>query len=124
MLSVTKIFSFEAAHYLPKHKGKCAEFHGHSYKLEVEIAYENTDSDALLNDNFMVVDFSDIKKIVDKMIEEGYDHKFLNELIEHPTAENMVLIISDYLKTQFKNPLQVIRVRLWETANSYAEWRK
>lgn len=29
-ISVTKIFKFDAAHFLPEHKGKCADIHGHT----------------------------------------------------------------------------------------------
>lgn len=34
-VSVCKIFTFDAAHQLVGHKGKCSNLHGHTYKLEV-----------------------------------------------------------------------------------------
>ena len=37
-ISVTKIFKFDAAHFLPEHSGKCADLHGHTYRLEVTVA--------------------------------------------------------------------------------------
>jgi 6-pyruvoyltetrahydropterin/6-carboxytetrahydropterin synthase len=35
--SVTRTFHFEAAHRLPWHPGKCGNWHGHSYRLEVSV---------------------------------------------------------------------------------------
>jgi len=32
---VTRSFTFEAAHQLPWHPGKCRDLHGHGYRLEV-----------------------------------------------------------------------------------------
>ena len=37
MISITKEFTFDVAHFLPNHKGLCANIHGHTYKLQVAI---------------------------------------------------------------------------------------
>lgn len=121
MLTVTKLFEFEAAHQLPNHKGKCKNLHGHSYKLEVEVA-----SDTGVNASGMIMDFGDLKKLVGGLIESKLDHMYLNESLnmEYPTAENMILSIAHLLSTRIKKPFVVVRARLWETSTSYAEWRR
>ena len=122
MISVTKLFEFEAAHYLPKHKGKCKNLHGHTYKLEVEVTAGRGN---FLGEDGMVMDFSDLKSIVENYINENLDHAYLNQTITGtPTAENMLIILSTYLEGKFRAPLKVVRIRLWETSTSYAEWRK
>jgi 6-pyruvoyltetrahydropterin/6-carboxytetrahydropterin synthase len=122
MISITRIFKFEAAHCLPNHPGKCKNLHGHSYKLEVEVT---SGPEGLLNSQKMIMDFGDLKSIVNPMIDEFLDHHFLNESLDEeiPTAEVMVTSIANWMVSQLISPLRLIRVRLWETENSYAEWR-
>lgn len=112
MLTITKTFSFEAAHHLPNYEGKCARVHGHTYKLEVEI-------EGSLEKNGMIEDFGIVKHVVEKKVISYLDHQDLNNLIENPTAENTVLWVRDVLLKEFI----LIRVRLYETDNSYAEWK-
>lgn len=115
-ISVTKLFTFEAAHQLPDHKGKCSQLHGHSYKLEVTVAgpLQSTGSS-----NGMVIDFADLSAIVNEQIITPWDHRFLNELLPfHTTAENLALEV--YTKL-IKAGLAVERVKLWETSKAYAE---
>jgi len=112
MITVTKIFTFEAAHHLPFHKGKCKNLHGHTYKLEVTVS-------GTRDINGLVIDFGDLKKIVSEKIIEKYDHKNLNEFFKHPTAEVMVESIAWELKGTIPG---INKVRLWETPTSYAEW--
>lgn len=119
-VSVTKIFTFDSAHRLDDYVGKCANLHGHTYKLEVTIK-------GLTDSRGIVVDFGDIKQIVNEQIIAKYDHQFLNDLMDfNTTAENMVVhffeIIDNYLK-QLDNPtpVRLLRCRLWETPSCYAE---
>lgn len=63
---VAKTFKWEAAHRLPRHEGKCKHIHGHSYKMTVEFEGEP-------NANGMVIDFNDIKKIIQPHI-DNIDH--------------------------------------------------
>lgn len=112
MITVTKIFTFDSAHHLPFHKGKCKNLHGHTYKLEVTVCGRP-------DENGMLIDFGDLKKIVSEKIIEKYDHKNLNEFFEHPTAEIMVGSIALELAETIPG---ISKVRLWETPTSYAEW--
>ena len=121
MLSVTKIVEFEAAHCLPNHKGKCKNHHGHSYKAEIEVGNKNNQ----LNEEGMIIDFGDLKEIINRIVDEQLDHTYLNDFFTvPPTAEHMVMwIVEEFEKRNLTNTCQLLRVRLWETSNSYAEWR-
>jgi 6-pyruvoyltetrahydropterin/6-carboxytetrahydropterin synthase len=70
----------------------------------------------------MVIDFKEMKKIVKEEVIDLLDHKYLNDVIEIPTAENMVRFIVEKLKKPFGPHL--VRVRVYETPDSYAEWKK
>lgn len=116
-ISITKMFEFEAAHFLPDYEGACANVHGHSYKLEIEV------TGPLLQG--MIMDFSVLKEIVKINVIDKYDHKHLNELFIRPTAENMVCgIVMNLHRVLKAHHIDLIRVRLYETRTSYAEWRK
>lgn len=120
MLSVTKKFEFESAHFLKDYEGKCACLHGHTFKLEIEIAFG--DEKFYKNDD-MIIDFGTLKQIVNEQVIEVFDHRVLNEVMEaNPTSENIVLWIVHRLRPLFMD--QLVRVRLHETSNSYAEWTK
>lgn len=123
-ITVCKIFSFSAAHFLPDYKGLCKNLHGHNWKLEIGI------TGPVNVETGFVMDFKKIKEIINDRIISVIDHKLLNEIKENsfpsanPTAENMlfwlVFIIKDHLRP-VKNNLDFIR--LWETDTSFAEWR-
>ncbi len=116
MISVTKIFNFEAAHHLPNHEGKCKNIHGHNYKLEVTFSGDRKIEG---NSKGMIIDFSDLKKIVDSVIIDRVDHKNLNDIFANPTAENMVFAFVDWIRNS-----QLSKLKLWETDDSFAEWSK
>jgi 6-pyruvoyltetrahydropterin/6-carboxytetrahydropterin synthase len=109
--SVTRTFTFEAAHQLPWHDGKCRQLHGHSYRLEVTVV-------GPIGEHGIVVDFADIKRVVEREVIDRYDHRFLNDFLENPTAE---LIAADIWKTVEAADLPVTRIKLWETPDSFVE---
>ena len=119
MYRLKKRITFEAAHRLPEHKGKCKNLHGHSYIVEVEIMTQS------LNSEGMVCDFGDIKRVV-----QEWDHRFLNELPEFscersesiPTAENMARIICEKICGFPHTERWAVIVRINETEDSCAEF--
>lgn len=117
MVYISKIFRFEAAHFLPKHKSKCKNLHGHSYKMIITI------KGPLQEDNGMVMDFIDLKKIVKKHIIEKYDHKLLNDFYENPTAEVLVVNIFHELSKYMPEHVKVHKVILYETETSFASYK-
>jgi 6-pyruvoyltetrahydropterin/6-carboxytetrahydropterin synthase len=125
MISVCRRFEFHAAHHLPNYDGPCGNVHGHSYILEVEVMRGNPPLGIAdpVNEKGMVIDFSVLKKIVDENIGCLMDHKDLNMIWENPTAENMVESIATILRPRLPEFTVLTRVRLYETSNSFAEWR-
>ena len=119
---ICKVFTFDASHQLPKHKGKCKNLHGHTYKLEIEIEGPVVRNDKSTIDG-MVADFGDIADVVEKTILVNVDHCHLNKLLDNPTAENLAIRIFAVMTKYFEevpNP-KLKKVRLWETPTSYVE---
>jgi len=112
--SVTRSFTFEAAHQLPWHPGKCRELHGHGYRLEVTV-------EGPLNEQGVVLDFDDVEAVVEREVIARYDHTYLNDLLDNPTAE---LIAQDAWKRLEAADLGVTSIRLWETTDCMVEVRR
>ena len=84
-MRVRRHFAFEAAHELPNHPGKCQRLHGHSFKLAVTV---ERPVDPVTG---MSIDFGDLKKVVNEWVVDRLDHRYINDFIELPTAENMAV---------------------------------
>jgi len=121
MIEITKVFRIEAAHFLPYHKGKCRNPHGHSWKCEVTISGK-------VREDGMIMDFADLKTLLEQQIVTPYDHTVLNmTLIQNPTAENIATMFGEKINRAMINahpPYEcfVSRVRVWETETSCATW--
>ncbi|MBI5414347.1 6-carboxytetrahydropterin synthase QueD [Candidatus Peregrinibacteria bacterium] len=111
MFLVTKEFTFDAAHYLPKYHGKCENLHGHTYKLQVSVRGDT------LQDG-LAFDFVKLKEIVQKEIVDVCDHKLLNDFIENPSAENMCVYIWEKLSEKSLLGERLFELKLWETPTS------
>ena len=120
--SIRTEFYFEAAHQLNlSYESKCENLHGHSYKCAITIT-NDTDT---LNQDGMIVDFVEFKKIIKEKIEDRLDHKYLNDIFgkTNSTAEYM----SKWIAEQIDEGLQekdinayVSKVELNETAKNMA----
>ena len=76
VIRLTKLFSFEAAHALEGYDGACREIHGHSYKLYVTVKGEPVADER--DPKFgMVMDFGDLKRIVNEQVVKPFDHAFV-----------------------------------------------
>lgn len=121
---VTKIWTFDAAHRIPNHGGKCKNLHGHTYKLEVTVegAVVN-DVDA--PDDGMVLDFDVLSAIWKAHLEPQLDHRYLNESLPHvdpPTAERLASWAAYEFTGHLPNHrVRLVSLRLWETPTAYAE---
>jgi 6-pyruvoyltetrahydropterin/6-carboxytetrahydropterin synthase len=117
-LILSKKFSFEAAHHLPGFPDghKCRRLHGHSFKIEVNLAGEVNPQTGV------VKDFGEIKKIV-KPIVDSLDHQYLNELgdqwneplLKNPTSENLSKWLFDKIRPSMP---ELFSVTLSETCTS------
>ncbi|AQX09419.1 6-carboxytetrahydropterin synthase QueD [Elizabethkingia miricola] len=142
MIRITKIFTFETAHVLYNYDGKCKNMHGHSYKLFVTVKGKPV-NDLDNPKNGMVVDFGDIKKIVNEEVVDIWDHAVLinansphkelgNELEGRghkviycgfqPTCENMLYEIAAKVQAKLPSEISLAYLKLHETENSYGEW--
>lgn len=114
---VGKRFTFAAAHYLPEYEGDCQNLHGHEWTLDVSIKKR------VNRKTGMVVDFSILKKIVQEYIISQFDHSYLNNYFENPTAENMLICFWEIL--MFDAHVKGLEeITLWETATSFAKLTK
>ena len=141
-IRLTKEFSFESAHALDGYDGLCREIHGHSYCLFVTIKGEpvSEEGDPKLG---MVMDFGDLKRIVNSEVVDRLDHSFVlrdssqnTELLNalgnkfnkivlvdyQPTCENMLADFAERLQKALPANVELHSLRLHETATSYAEW--
>lgn len=132
MVTITRKFTFEAAHYLPYHLGKCRHIHGHSYKMWVTITGDIQDHDKDFEEKNpecgMIMDFSRLKEVVNGIIRHdgeivnGLDHNLLNNFYEIPTAETMVLSIAKEIQFALPEGYYLLKLELWETEDAYATW--
>jgi len=138
-IRITKEFKFEMAHALFGYDGLCKNIHGHSYRLWVTIIGKVLEEENHVK-NGMVLDFSLLKKIVKPEIVDKYDHSLvLNANSPHanidfsafekvfllpyqPTSENLVYDFVKVIKEKLPKNVDLYKVILSETANSYAEW--
>ena len=106
---------FDAAHKLTHYKGKCSEEHGHTWYVEVCLQSE------ILGSYNMLVDFKDVKGILNLLLEEYLDHHFINKTLheEDPTAEYLTKWIfgkfSSKLFPEFWPNVKLTYVTVWES---------
>lgn len=100
---------FDAAHFLPKHEGKCAQMHGHTWNIELTVRSETLEND-------MVVDFADIKSALSEVLP---DHTLLNDLLPDPTAERLAEYFYGELKKRIPGLTKVV---VWESPRTGAAY--
>jgi 6-pyruvoyltetrahydropterin/6-carboxytetrahydropterin synthase len=133
MFRVTREIDFCYGHRLLNYDGKCKYLHGHNGRAVIAIEAAKLDSRG------MVLDFSDIKRVVSQWIDDNLDHRMilrrddpacaaLEQLGEpmylidtNPTAENIAKLIFDYTKSQ---GFPIVECRLWETPRCFATYRE
>jgi queuosine biosynthesis protein QueD len=81
---IAKRYTFDAAHRLPDHDGKCRDLHGHTYGLEIVCAHEVRDDPGHPKDG-MALDFGELDAVAKKLVDE-LDHTYLNESLAHRSA--------------------------------------
>jgi len=141
-IRITKQFNFETGHALYGYDGKCKNVHGHSYKLFVTVI-----GNPILDSNNvkwgMVIDFKDLKNIVESEIVDKFDHATVfNKNTPHlelalelktrghsvilvdyqPTSEMMIIDFAQKIKNRLPNSIKLHSLKLSETETSHAEW--
>lgn len=112
-----KKFEFDAAHNLIHYNGKCEKLHGHTYKLVVKL-------EGKLDKEDMIFDFVELKRIVNENIINKFDHAYINDFIEQPTAENIAVYVWDNLVNLIKRDnCRLYEIEVWETKTSGIVYR-
>lgn len=141
-IRLTKSFTFETGHALYGYDGKCRNVHGHGYKLSVTIMGE-PNRDPTHVKHGMVMDFGDLKKIVNQEIVDKYDHAMVfNKNSPHrelglelqekgheviladfqPTSELLVTHFAEVIRNRLPENIELHSLKLQETDSSFAEW--
>ena len=136
MTTVTKTVRFDAAHILTNHAGLCTNLHGHTYRVDVSVAAP----DGNLDD--MVIDFKDLKKIASETVCDVFDHAFIYNTESPGECEIAAVVEKNGMRTvalPFRSTAEnlarhfygellpkipgLVAVKVWETADSCAEFR-
>ena len=117
LVELKKLFSFEAAHHLPRVPAghKCSRMHGHSYRVEIAL-YGPVDPDT-----GWVVDFAVIDDAWSPLFAR-FDHHTLNGIagLENPTCENLCAYIWHAMTGKVPH---LAAVTVWETSDSCGVFR-
>ena len=140
VIRLTKEFHFELAHALEGYDGACRNIHGHSYILFVTVIGNpiELESNPKLG---MVMDFGELKRIVNTSIISRFDHtlllnqnsKMLHTLLTEnfgkiealpfqPTCEMLLPYFAEVISSQLPKGVKLHHLKLNETATSFAEW--
>ena len=130
---VTRWIEFDAGHRVATHAGKCANLHGHRYRVGVTVRGEIPESG-------MVLDFGVLGDVLRERVHDRFDHAFIYDeadtpiatflrawqwrgvaLAAPPTAENLAVWIGDTVSSWLPG-FEVVRVEVHETPNSVATW--
>jgi len=142
-MQIVKIIQWDMGHRVLHHRSVCKGLHGHRYKAEICLSGDLVSASGASEEG-MVIDFSDIKKISNQLIQDKLDHAFMvwekdEELLNFfkeskghkpvivpftPTAENVAsyifFMLKDKFQDVFKTGLHLHSVKIWETPTSYA----
>ena len=143
-MQIIKTVERDMGHRVPNHKSKCRNLHGHRYKAEIELSWPVVRTKGV-SEEWMVVDFSDIKTIAKEFVDWEWDHGYMYfngdeigflakqmgmkaiEVDFIPTAENIVVLLFDELKKRFEvafwKNVQLWTIRLRETPTSFVEYQ-
>lgn len=131
MFSVSREIHFCYGHRLLDYQGECQHLHGHNGKVLITIEASG------LDERGMVLDFGEIRRVVQRWIDETLDHRMILHrddpvvpvlkeagepmylLESNPTAENIAKLIFDFAVGQ---GYPVVEVRFWETPRCFATY--
>ena len=145
--SIRRWVETDTGHRVPNHKSKCKHMHGHRYRWEAEVEGDVVKEQGVSEEG-MLIDFSDVSKILNEKIHDVVDHAFIvyendEEALAAltimgdghrtvtvpfiPTAENLAKWafeqVSPYIETAYGNSLRLAAFHVRETPKSWATWR-
>lgn len=143
MVQITRRYEIDAGHRVPGHGGKCRHLHGHRYVVEATAAGPVA-PDGLEGESGMVLDFGGLKEalavvvgpcdhrlllwrddpIVQPLIAAVHDDDTGRMLLPVvPTAERLAELWGEAVASMLIRPVQLVRLRVYETPNCWADWR-
>ena len=145
---IKRFVETDTGHRVPNHKSKCKHMHGHRYRWEAVIEGDVVQKTGVSEEG-MLMDFSDISKILETYIHDIVDHSFIvyeNDLLgiealevlgdEHrtlkvpfiPTAENLAKWafeqVEPHIVSKYGQVIQLVAMNVRETPKSWASWTK
>lgn len=134
MPKISKSFNFSMGHALNNYAGKCHDLHGHNYDLIVCVEAAELDASGF------VMDFGDLKKVVNDVLDNyGFDHCFrvcesdpradaltalgATKMEAEPTAENLIIVLAKLIEAKLHN-VTLASLDLYETPTSQAHWQQ
>ncbi len=111
MITISRTYVFEAAHFLPlvPDGHKCGKMHGHSYEVVIEVT-------GPIGPMGWIDDFAVIDAVAAPVI-ASLDHSTLNDQLDNPTSEQLAAWIAGQL-----GALSLASVEVSETRRSRARW--
>jgi 6-pyruvoyltetrahydropterin/6-carboxytetrahydropterin synthase len=113
---LTRDFTFEAAHLLPRapEGHKCRRLHGHSFRVEITVEGEVDPATGWF------LDYGVIRDAVEP-IRSALDHRYLNEVagLENPTSEHLAGWIWERLRPSLPSLAKVV---VHETCESRCDY--
>jgi 6-pyruvoyltetrahydropterin/6-carboxytetrahydropterin synthase len=134
LVYLTRRETFSACHRLHSTKlsqaenvdifGKCNNPNGHGHNYSVEITVKGQ----VQPDTGMVMNISDLKKIINKAVMEPLDHKNLDLDVEWfkntvSTTENVAIFIWSGIVDELPNSVTLHEVKIWETNKNIVVYR-
>lgn len=83
MITITRYHDFSAGHKVTGHENKCAQLHGHNYRVHFTVVSEHG-----VDSVGRVLDFADIKTRLCEWLESHWDHRFLI-YVDDPDMETL-----------------------------------
>lgn len=118
-VTLSKSFSFDAAHRLPylPPEHKCRRLHGHTYRVEIRVTGE------VNPDTGILIDYAEIEAAWIPLHAQ-LDHHYLNEILglENPTTEELCAWIWHGLRASGLF-LSLAAVRVYESSTTYCEYQ-
>jgi 6-pyruvoyltetrahydropterin/6-carboxytetrahydropterin synthase len=126
----TRRFTFSAGHrywvdaWSPEENervfGKLTIAHGHNYTLDVTVQGRIDERTG------MVMDLSELKRLVTETVVDRFDHADLNADAlfrgRVPTTENIAIVVWDLLEAKLGRE-RLAQVRVWEDPTLYVDYR-
>ncbi len=147
---ICKTFEIESGHMLSKHPEKCRFPHGHTRKIELTVEADQLDQNdmvcdfkvmkELMQDFLETLDHSMCINTADPKysdLKTAYGERVIGFKDVDPTTEVMAKYVYDFFnkalggaksasgaKFPVQKSVRVVKVRLWETSNSWAEYEQ